>query len=424
MSATTTQPVSHDQQRPGGPRDLREFIETLFLAGRIVHVERAASPEHEIQQYCRAAAELGNRPSLVFDNIVGYKGKRLALNLLRSWTNCALMCGLPANTPVAELIHELCERADRKGCEPIWIDKAPVYECVQTDNIDLFQLLPLFRINDQDGGFYLHKACIVSEDSHAPFGPDRAKFGMYSLQVQGPDKLGVHLCGTDNLSIHLGTAEKIDRSLPVAICLGVPPLASLVAAAGMGYESREYDLVSALQQSPFELTRCPNSRLSVPAWSEIVLEGFIEPKLRCPEGPFVSDRGRLTPVKNQPQIRITAVAHRRNPILDNMYVGGEWTERDCLAGLRAALRLHRYSKDILTQVARSGTRADGMYLRLDFLNQHPENRSASQSTPTPSVAQPSFTSYKRELEIIRRKQSNASAVRNQDPPVPATQSDS
>ncbi len=390
------------------PRDLRELLERLQTESRVVHIERAVLPEPHLQSFCRAASELEGA-SLLFDNITGYQSKRLVLNLLASWANCALMSGLPLNTSVRELTDEMCIRADRKSLKPVLMDadEAPSFECMELGDVDLYRTLPLFRVNEQDGGFYLHKACVVSEDMDIGTRHDRMKFGMYSLQVQGRDRLGVCLSGIDNLSLHVRVAEKVGCRLPVAVCLGVPPLASLVASAAIGYESTEYNLISALYERPFELARCMQSKLSVPAYSEYVLEGYIDPELRYTEDPSACDGGSLSEIKWQPQIIVTAIAHRRDPILDNTYVGKSWNDHDCLIGIACTLRLHKQARDFLPEIARSGTRADGMHLQLGLCGglRNGQRSTGGMSFQDVLPAEDGLSVYKQEIGEARRRQS-------------------
>ncbi len=388
------------------PRDARELLECLRAEGRIVNIERAVSAEPDVQGYCQAASELAGT-SLLFNDIAGYKGRRLAVNLLGSWSNCAIMTGLSSDTSIPELLDELCSRADKKLYKPVFIEseKAPSYECLETDGVDLYKALPLFRVNEHDAGFYLHKACVVSEDMNSITRHDRMKLGMYPLQVQGPDRLGVHLAGIDNLSVHLRIAEKLNRRLPVAVCLGVPALASLVASAAIGYEIPEYNLISALYEQPFQVTHCTQSKLSVPAYSEYVLEGYIEPMVRWPAGPFTSDGGSLCGIKRQPQIVVTAIAHRKDPILDNTYVGKSWTEHDCLLGMAGVLRLHKQVKDTLPEIARSGTRAEGVHLRLGFCGGRRGGERAGGVTSQEDLSSEEHLSvYKHEIKLAQRRQ--------------------
>jgi len=402
MQLVGSAPASHTI-----PHDLRELLQRLQAENRVLDIGRAVLPEPDVASLCRAASELDGT-SLLFDNITGYQGRRLVVNLLASWANCALMSGLPSDLPIPELVQELCGRADKQSYKPVFLDAgtAPSYECLETDDVDLYQTLPLFRVNEHDGGFYLHKACVVSEDMVAGDRHERMKCEMYSLQVQGRDRLGVNLSGIDNLSLHLSIAEKTHRILPVAVCLGVPPLAALVASAAIGYESTEYNLISALYQRPFELTRCIRSKLSVPAYAEYVLEGYIEPGSRCPEGPVTCDGGSLSEINRQPQIIVTAIAHRKDPILDNTYVGKSWTERDCLVGIASTLRLHKQAKDFLPEIARSGTRVEDVHLRLGFCGGRRDGgRSAAwMSIQDGPPSESCLSVYKQEIGAARRRQ--------------------
>jgi UbiD family decarboxylase len=42
------------------------------------------------------------------------------------------------------------------------MDSAPWQEVVLGKDINLFETLPLFRLNVGDGGYYIDKACIIS----------------------------------------------------------------------------------------------------------------------------------------------------------------------------------------------------------------------------------------------------------------------
>ncbi|WP_176692175.1 UbiD family decarboxylase domain-containing protein, partial [Enterobacter hormaechei] len=66
-----------------------------------------------------------------------------------------------------------------RRANPAWAENT-----VDGDDINLFDILPLFRLNDGDGGFYLDKACVVAryprdEDS---FGKQNG--GIYRMEVK------------------------------------------------------------------------------------------------------------------------------------------------------------------------------------------------------------------------------------------------
>jgi len=269
---------------------------------------------------------------------------------------------------------------------------------VESGEIDLFKLFPLFKMNEGDAAVYLHRAYVVSEDSSTPLGPERMKIAAYSLQVLERETLGLHILGTDNLNNHTAAAEKMNRRLPVAVCLGVPPMVSVAASAAIGYHVAQYGLISALSGHPLELARCPGTHLSVPANCEFVLEGHIDPMQGHREVQLTGERVGIFDPGNHRQITVTAISHRSNPILNNAYVGDGWTENDCVAGLCSALRIHQQKLEIIAEVARSGCRAQGAHLRLEFCNLHGEREECEQT----AVTQPDLQEYRRQIELLRR----------------------
>lgn len=381
------------------PVDMRSFLDRLRRERRLVRISTSVLPEPDVQGFCRAATEVrSDATALEFDNIYGYPERRLVLNLLGSWSNCALLLGLPAVTPMLESIRELCRRADCNTDKPVWVEDAPCCECTETGEIDLNKILPLFRVNENDAGLYLHRACVAFEDDSTPPGHNRTKIGMYPLEVQGRDRLGIHSSGVDDLSNQLAFAAKMNCPLPVAVCLGVPPIVSVGASTAIGYQTSQYDLISALSGHSLQLARGPHSHLSIPANCEFLFEGYLEPRMHPPEGTLSAEQLKMSDRNNQHQIKVTGIYHRRDPILDNAYVGSEWTESDCIAGMSAALRIHRQEWEIVAEVARSGRRADGAHLRFEFCNLQRETMTCNYADATQLNLQP----YRQQIEALRR----------------------
>ena len=74
------------------------------------------------------------------------------------------MLDLPATTPVKEQFFEVARRWQTFPVPVERVETAPFYEHEITDQIDLFHLFPLFRLNEYDGGCYIDKACIITKD--------------------------------------------------------------------------------------------------------------------------------------------------------------------------------------------------------------------------------------------------------------------
>ena len=67
--------------------------------------------------------------------------------------------------------------------------------------------------------------------------------------------------------------------MPIAIALGNNPLVTFMASTPVGYTQNEYEFVGALQDGvPIDIVKADLSdHLYVPAGSEVILEGYIEP---------------------------------------------------------------------------------------------------------------------------------------------------
>jgi UbiD family decarboxylase len=284
------------------------------------------------------------------ENIKGYNNS-VVLNVHGSWKNSALMMGLPKNTSVKDQFFELDKRWSKYPVKPIWVDDAPVKEMKITKDINVFDIMPLFRVNKYDGGFYLSKALTVTRDPDDPDNFEKQNAGTYRIQVKGRDLLGIQPLQFHDIAIHLKKAEQRNEKLPVAICIGNDPVLNLMASTPIEYAQSEYEFAGALKGEPIELTKSENGNLDIPARSEIVLEGYIIPRSRKIEGPFGEFPGSYSGARLQPEIKITTITCRKNPIFENLYIGMPWTEVDYLVGLNTSLPLYRQLKKDFPEVS-------------------------------------------------------------------------
>lgn len=325
--------------------DLREFLAALEEAGQLVRVTEEVSPEPDLGAAGRAAANLGERaPALLFSDIHGYREATVALNVIGSWANHAIALGLPAGTPVKEQFHIFADRAAAFPVAPERREDAPWQQTTVTEGINLFGLLPLFRLNEHDGGFYIDKACVVTRDPEDPGHFGKQNVGIYRLQVKGPDTLGIQAVPQHDAGLHLRLAERRGENLPVAIAIGTDPVIGITAGMPLAYDQSEYEMAGALQQAPYPITAAPATGLDVPWGAEIVLEGEILAGTREMEGPFGEFTGHYTGGRRLPVIKIHRVHTRPQPIFEHLYLGMPWTELDYMVGLSTCVPIYRQLK--------------------------------------------------------------------------------
>ncbi|MBZ3655840.1 UbiD family decarboxylase [Salmonella enterica subsp. enterica serovar Senftenberg] len=116
---------------------------------------------------------------------------------------------MPPNTPVKNRSMNLFAAgtifpvAPERRANPGWAENT-----VDGDAINLFDILPLFRLNDGDGGFYLDKACVVSRDPLDPDNFGKQNVGIYRMEVKGKRKLGLQPVPMHDIALHLHKAEE------------------------------------------------------------------------------------------------------------------------------------------------------------------------------------------------------------------------
>ncbi len=199
-------------------QDLREFLQVLEAEKQLLRVDEEVSLEPDLGAAGCALTQLGVAgPALQFDNIKGYTNARVVMNVHGSWANHALLLGMDKDTSIREQFFEFARRYQKYPGDVERVDVAPWQEVIVEKDINLFHLMPLFRINRGDGGFFLDKACVISRDPDDWDNDNVENVGVYRLQVKGRSRLSIQPIPQHDIAIHLTHAEERGEDLPVAI---------------------------------------------------------------------------------------------------------------------------------------------------------------------------------------------------------------
>lgn len=326
--------------------DLRGFLAELESCGQLFQISDQVLPEPDLAAAANAVCRLGEgAPALIFDNVAGFTNAKIALGVHGSWRNHALALGMPMGTSVKDQIAEFIRRwetfpvAPQRREDPGWAENS-----VEGEDVDLFSLLPVFRLNDGDAGFYIDKASVISRD---PLDPDhfgKQNVGIYRMEVKGSRKLGLQPVPMHDIALQLRAAEERGDDLPVAIAIGNDPIITLMGGTPLEYDESEYEMAGALRQSPYPISTAPLTGFDVPWGAEILLEGVIEGRQREIEGPFGEFTGHYSGGHKMPVVRIDRVSYRTDPIFESLYLGMPWTEIDYLIGPATCVPLYQQLK--------------------------------------------------------------------------------
>jgi 4-hydroxybenzoate decarboxylase len=314
-------------------QDLREFLSVLEREQLLLRITEQVKFEPDLAAAGCALARMGeSSPAILFNNIAGCTDAQVAMNVHGSWPNHALALGMDKDAPRRDQFFEFVRRFKQFPGEIERVTSAPWQAVVVEKGINLFELMPLFRLNRGDGGFYIDKACIVSRDPDDWDNDDVENVGIYRLMVKGPNRIGIQTVPQHDISIQLAHAEARGEDLPIAIAVGNEPIITLMGATPLLYNQLEYKMAAVMQGQPYRVVKTAKG-LDVPYGSEYVLEGRILARQREMEGPFGEFPGYYSGGHRYPVIEIDQISHRKNPIFDAVYVGRPWTELDFLQAM-------------------------------------------------------------------------------------------
>lgn len=313
--------------------DLRSYLDALEQRDLLVRVDAPVDWDLEVGAIQRVLFDRGG-PAPYFTAVRD--------------ASCPLVSGV-MGTPERYALGISCEphmraiidkvlAACRASIDPIEIDSGPCQENVLRDEaIDLFSL-PVPKWHDEDGGRYLGTlGLVIVRDPETGI----QNVGIHREMILSRDSLSLN--ATQQVGIILKKYQRLGRPMPIATVVGVDPnsLAATCVQARLGVD--ELSIAGGLLGRPVELVRCVTQDLLVPATAEFVFEGEVDPEAPLiEEGPFGEYAGYYGPATQAPEIKLTAVTHRDDPVFQGTLEGAPPNESTMLRlpGNAAALGVY------------------------------------------------------------------------------------
>jgi 4-hydroxy-3-polyprenylbenzoate decarboxylase len=321
---------------------LRDFIDRLETAGRLVRVEASVSPYLEVTEIqTRLLAESG--PAALFENVTremgGSYGMPMLVNLFGTVERVAwgmdrephqlreigeTLAFLKQPEPPGgwrEALEMLPLLRTVMAMRPRTVGAAPCQEIVlRGGEIDL-SALPIQTCWPGEPAPLITWPLVVTR---GPGGrrEDGFNLGIYRMQVTGRDTTLMRWLE------HRGGAQHHQRwraeraePLPAAAVIGADPGTILAAVTPVPDTLSEYQFAGLLRGRRVELVDCKTVPLKVPAEAEIVLEGHVSLDEYGDEGPYGDHTGYYNSVERFPVFRLSAITMRANPIYLSTFTG-------------------------------------------------------------------------------------------------------
>jgi 4-hydroxy-3-polyprenylbenzoate decarboxylase len=340
---------------------LQEFVTAIEKIGELVRIREPVRTHLEIAEIAdRCMKSPGGGPALLFEHPVLENGQRseypVGINLFGSMKRMGLSLGVEDLDEIGGRISEMLnlkvpdglfgklamlpKLAEIAKFPPRTKGKGACQETIwKGDQVDLDRI-PFLTTWPGDGGRYITLPMVITEDPRTGV----RNVGMYRVQVLGKNTLAMHWQRHKSGAAHWRELAEQKKTMPVVIAIGADPASMYSGSAPLPPTIDEFIFAGFLRRSPVELCKALTCDLEVPAESDFVIEGYIDPaEPLVMEGPFGDHTGFYSLADRYPQVHVTAVTMRRNPIYPATLVGrppmedyflGHATERIFLPMLR------------------------------------------------------------------------------------------
>jgi len=314
--------------------DLHDYLGDLKALNQLSQIEVAVDTDLELAALCREEfRKPGGGNALLFKSV---RGKKLPVigNMFGSEARALRMLHCESFEQLAgKLRRALAVNNPEKSCfYGQLLSQADTDLKVSEAAIDL-RMLPAIRSWPGETGHYLTLALTVTR--HLETG--EVNVGLYRGQILNDQQIALNFSPGSGADQHLQVAQQLKQSLPVAMLLGCAPAYLWGAAAPLPKAANEFEFCAQAFDIHAKFVNCNTQELFVPADAELVLEGAIDPQLRCKEGPFGNHTGQYVSRNDCPLLKVTGIMSKPQALIPQTVVGPPPSENIMLAKINEVL---------------------------------------------------------------------------------------
>jgi 2,5-furandicarboxylate decarboxylase 1 len=280
--------------------NFRSWIETWDQKGWLAQVRKSVDPRYTLGGITK---KLEKEKAVLFQQVSEYSIP-LVSNFIFSREALATSLGMEEK----DLIPRFQKAMEKpRPCEVV--EGPPFKENVLTRHLNPLKLFPIPTYHEKDAGPYITGGIVVAKDPETGI----RNVSIHRIRVFEDGVMSL-LILPRHLDLCLQKCIKMKRPLEVAVAIGVDPFTLVASQAILPFGVDELEVANALREgSPLKLARCATVDLEVPAESEIVLEGVIDPFDTRVEGPFGEFPRYYSPEAPRPTLKLSAICFRNQP---------------------------------------------------------------------------------------------------------------
>ncbi len=360
--------------------DLQDFVSGLEKAGELRRIDEPVSARLEISEICDRVVKSGG-PALLFTHVTRPGGGRFEMPLLINAFGSERRMAMALETErLDDLAGEIAAFLEPEipatllgkiqmmpklgrlaALQPKVVTRARCQDLVETKSPSMAEI-PVITCWPGDAGPYITLPLVVTRH------PERGtrNIGAYRLQMFDDRTLGMHWQRHKGGAEHFRAWKARGDRMPVSVALGADPSLIYAATAPLPPEVDELMLAGFIRRKSCETVRCVTNDLEVPASSQIVLEGYVDPTESRTEGPFGDHTGFYSLAEEYPVFHLTAVTRRRDPIYSTIIVGPPPME-DAFLGLATERLFLPLVRKVLPEVVDMWLPPEGIFHNLAIL---------------------------------------------------------
>jgi len=312
-------------------RDLGDFVSALEKEGDLLRVKEEVDPRLEITEILDRAVKEGG-PAVLFEKVKGHSVPVLG-NVMGTHRRMLKALGLStydeADARIAaffdvkqpqgllDKLKMLPQLAELASFLPKEVRTGPCKEVVLKKGQFSLKEIPVCTCWPQDGGPFVTLPMVFTKDRES----GKRNCGMYRMQVFDETTTGMHWHMHKHGAKHARQRQRHGEKIEVAVAIGSDPATYFCAAMPVPDDVDEMLLAGFIRKEAVEMVKCETVDLEVPANSEFVLEGWVDPAELKREGPFGDHTGYYSLADDYPVFHVECVTRRRNPLYVHTIVG-------------------------------------------------------------------------------------------------------
>lgn len=311
---------------------LQDYVDALDRNGHLRIIKTKVSTDLEVAEILRRLMYKTNQPAVLFENVDGYKipilgnafgsmdRLKLALeseDFRELGERIAMMTRMKMPSSIFGKLKMLPKLSELADYSPKEVENGPVNEVILSQSQSSLNQFPILKSFPMDAGKFITFGITVTKNPETGV----RNLGVYRLQVLNEKKAIMHWQIHKRGALHYQINKEENRKTQVAIIIGADPAIIFSAIAPVPEGIDKYFFAGISRKRGVKLVKCRTIDIEVPAGSEIVLEGYVDPNEINTEGPFGDHTGYYTPPEPYPTFTLTGIMMRRDPIYLTTVVG-------------------------------------------------------------------------------------------------------